>query len=873
MADWHTLGQVNYRKWAVYEHGEMGWNMHGERLNVEDYTLYGAPFGGPLAMIKVDSDGVSENVTSVSSGSSVANSAGGSKVLVFTASGKKISEIDLLEVKTNSDIKSRIAGIGWSDQEQLIIVLEDGTVLVYNAFGRLIKKMPIVDSTYPIQILECAYWGDGVVTICSEFQLHVIDGLASPDLSTVRRYSMETSLNGHRPHTSLSLISPMLSRSGMLEVLVGTIDGSIIIVDETEAQDQQVQQSIGSPVTKMAVAPNGRFLAAYRRDGILTVLSTSFTTKVLDFDTKSMSVPLQIEWCGDDAIALLWKNNGIVMVGPYGDCLVLPYEDEIHIVSEQDCCRVISSHSCDMIQRVPQSTEAIKKIGSTDPAALLYDAMEAFEDGDPKSDENIRSIAATNQLETAVEACIAAAAAEFDVSRQQSFLRAASYGKSFCPNMDPSSFVNTARKIRVMNNVRHIDIGIPLTIQQFNKLTAEVLVSRLTFLNHHLLALQICDLLNLNTEGVLLHWACEKIKKLATTSTPDEEITLAITRRLSGRGRISYLEIANTAFMMGRRRLATMILDMEQNAAEQIPLLLSMKEDELALQKAVNSADSDLIYLTLFNLEKSRDRESFFKHVHIHMDAVSLLKIYYKTKVIPSEKGLLYHLLTFSKNHFEIGVMCWRQAYMQSNFQQRLQMMREASSHFDKSRDLSLYKTTMDEQVDLLEIQKMLETRAQSEFIGLTTVQTVKKLFRLAVEFSSEAARWDQEALKIIKKFKISDKIVWHFRVDVLAEMGEWATMKRYATEKKPLIGFKPFAVACMKYNQPMTEIEFYIDRIDSKEEKFDLYIDLEIWGKAVDIAYKLKDPFRLQEVGRLCKDSTLQVDEHCFHCFHIISN
>ena len=92
-----------------------------------------------------------------------------------------------------------------------------------------------------------------------------------------------------------------------------------------------------------------------------------------------------------------------------------------------------------------------------------------------------------------------------------------------------------------------------------------------------------------------------------------------------------------------------MIVDMEQNAAEQIPLLLSMKEDELALQKAVNSADSDLIYLTLFNLEKSRDKESFFKHVHIHMDAVSLLKIYYKTKVIPSEKGLLYHYMKEEK--------------------------------------------------------------------------------------------------------------------------------------------------------------------------------------------------------------------------------
>lgn len=256
--------------------------------------------------------------------------------------------------------------------------------------------------------------------------------------------------------------------------------------------------------------------------------------------------------------------------------------------------------------------------------------MEAFEEGDPKSDENIRSIAVTNQLEPAVASCITAAAAEFDVSRQQALLKAASYGKSFCANFDPAVFVDAARKLRVVNNVRSADIGLPITMTQFNKLTPEVLVNRLTVRNHHLLALRVCDLLNIRNDRVLLHWACEKVKRLASTPASDEEITLAISRRLSGKGRVSYVEIANSAFMMGRRRLATMILDMEQSAVDQIPLLLSMKEDELALQKAINSSDTDLIYLTLMHLQQSRDLESFFKLVHSHTEAVSLLKIYYK---------------------------------------------------------------------------------------------------------------------------------------------------------------------------------------------------------------------------------------------------
>lgn len=658
----------------------------------------------------------------------------------------------------------------------------------------------------------------------------------------------------------MEVIPPLLSRSGMLEVLLATVDGSIIVVDENDAQDQLISNRIGSPITKMAVAPNGRFLACYRRDGILSVLSSTFTTKVLDFDTKSSTSPVQIQWCGEDAVTLLWRNVGVVMVGPYGDCIVFPYEEPIHIVSEQDCCRIISSNSCDMIQRVPAATEAIKKIGSTDPAALLYDAMEAFEEGDPKSDENIRSIAATNQLVPAVEACIAAAAAEFDVTRQQLFLRAASYGKSFCSTMDPSLFVQTARKLRVMNNVRHPDVGIPVTIQQFNKLTSEVLVSRLTVQNHHLLALRICDLLKLKNERVLVHWACEKVKQLASTPASDEEITLAISRRLSGRGRISYLEIANSAFLMGRRRLATMVLDMEQNASDQIPLLLSMKEDELALQKAINSNDTDLIYLTLVHLEKSRDLESFFRYVHMHGEAVNLLKIYYKSKVMPSDRSLLHSLMMFEKNYMEAGIACWIQAYMQSNLNRRIQIMKEASSIFQQSRDLAVFKGVIDEQVDILETQRALEVRAGNvAFVGLTAVQTVKRLFRLAVEFTAESARWDQEAAKVIKKFKISEKIVCHIRVDVLADMGQWTTLHRYANDKKPPIGYKAFALACIKHGQPKAETERYVDKIDSKEERFDLYIDLELWGKAADVAFKLKDPLRLQEVARLSRDKAIE--------------
>lgn len=146
--------------------------------------------------------------------------------------------------------------------------------------------------------------------------------------------------------------------------MLGTNDNSIIVVDENGPEDQLLQDRIGAAVTKMTVAPNGRFLACFKRDGVLTVMSCNFATKVLDFDTKSMSKPLELSWCGEDAVVLVWRNTGLVMVGPYGDWLNFQYDGAVRLVSESDCCRIITTTSCEVLQRVPASTEAIRRIGN-----------------------------------------------------------------------------------------------------------------------------------------------------------------------------------------------------------------------------------------------------------------------------------------------------------------------------------------------------------------------------------------------------------------------------------------------------------------------------------------------------------------------------
>ncbi|MCL7045510.1 hypothetical protein MKW94_019665 [Papaver nudicaule] len=152
----------------------------------------------------------------------------------------------------------------------------------------------------------------------------------------------------------------------------------------------------------------------------------------------------------------------------------------------------------EFLQRLPDSTVSIFSIGSTEPAALLYDALDLFDRRSAKADDYLRSI--RSKLPEAVED-----------SRQRTLLRAASYGQSFCSHVQRDRFQEMCKTLRVLNAVRSYEIGIPLSIQQYKLLTAPILIGRLINAHQHLLALRISEYIGMSQEVVVMHWACAKI--------------------------------------------------------------------------------------------------------------------------------------------------------------------------------------------------------------------------------------------------------------------------------------------------------------------------------------------------------------------------
>jgi hypothetical protein len=169
-------------------------------------------------------------------------------------------------------------------------------------------------------------------------------------------------------------------------------------------------------------------------------------------------------WCGSHTILLNDADDTVVMVGPFGDVLRYYQDSPTHLISEVDGTRILSSTTCDFVQRVPESTWQIFRPGSVSPAAILFEATEQFDKHSAKADEGIRSIKA--DLVAAVDTCVDAAGREFDAYWQKRLLKAASFGKTFLDLYNPTDFVQMTQVLRVLNAVRYYEIGLPLTLEQ-----------------------------------------------------------------------------------------------------------------------------------------------------------------------------------------------------------------------------------------------------------------------------------------------------------------------------------------------------------------------------------------------------------------------
>ncbi|TNN36874.1 Vacuolar protein sorting-associated protein 16 [Liparis tanakae] len=191
---------------------------------------------------------------------------------------------------------------------------------------------------------------------------------------------------------------------------------------------------------------------------------------------------------------------------------------------------------------------------------------------------------------------------------------AASFGKCFLSDFSPALFLNTCRELRVLNAVRESGVGLPLTHTQYPD-------------QFYPLAIEMCRYLKIpdyqGVSRVLKHWASCKVQQ---KDLSDEAIARTVCVKVGDSPGVSYSHIAAKAYECGRTELAIKLLDFEARSGEQVPLLLKMKRSQLALSKAVESGDTDLVYTVVTYLKNEMNRGDFFMTLRNQPVALSLYR-------------------------------------------------------------------------------------------------------------------------------------------------------------------------------------------------------------------------------------------------------
>ena len=422
------------------------------------------------------------------------------------------------------------------------------------------------------------------------------------------------------------------------------------------------------------------------------------------------------------------------------------YDGWVHLIADYDGIRILTNEVCEFLQKVPDVTEEVFRLGSTSPASVLLDAIEQLEKKSPKADDNIQMIRPS--LDEAVDTCVRAAGHEYSINWQKQLLKAASFGKSVLDLYNSDEFVEMTETLRVLNAVRFYEVGLPLSYDQYIRLTPEKLIERLINRHEYLLALRISEYLHLPTDKIYVHWASQKVR----ISTADEDsICRLIVQKLAGKKGVSFEHIARAAYDEGRARLATELLNYEPRAGKQVPLLMSMKEDTIALDKAIESGDTDLIFHVLLHLRKRLPLASFFRTINSRSVATALVE----SSAFDQDRELLKDLYYQDDRRLDGANVFVREALQEPDSRAAIDKLGLASKLLSDSKETSIEVRALHEANVLLRMQNVFQEQLTEDFIGLSVNETIFKLIRLG---------YTSRVKKMQSEFKVPDKTFWWIR-------------------------------------------------------------------------------------------------------------
>ena len=536
-----------------------------------------------------------------------------------------------------------------------------------------------------------------------------------------------------------------------------------------------------------------------------------------------------------------------------------------------------------------------------------------------RADSHRRQISPEN-MEDAVIDCLDAAKYELEIIEYQiKLLRACKYGKLFIKDQetfDCDQFVETCRFLRVLNNIRNVNIGMPLTYTQFEILTPEIVVQRLINRKKHLLAIKISKYLNLNycVNQALEHWSICKIESAERNISDGILVEIIRNKITKFSSDFSYAKIARCA----QKRsvdLAKLLLDYEPRSKIQINSLIEFEQYIVALKKSLISLDIDLINQTLIELiSKYYDNKTWHKLYGIiyennmknnrstqseddtdspYNTIMNNILIQTFIDLLMNEdesndqyKQLLKKFLTTNNEEF----LQYQQQNMhllaRNNLKKTLTLLKtgniglgdvEDDGVEDDSRRMNDYLESSTRNYEklrnkfnvqmcadlkrLIIYQKKFDKKIlisggddDTKTLGLSVNDTVAIMLEMGEE---------KEAEKLKKELFIPEKRWWFILIDVYIRQKQFDKLcqfidKNSSQRRPPPMGYLPIIESFLEIDQK-EYAKKYILKLSDIDEKLEWLCQLSFWMDAVDVAVDDKDFDALQTIKYNCNDAKVK--------------
>lgn len=199
-------------------------------------------------------------------------------------------------------------------------------------------------------------------------------------------------------------------------------------------------------------------------------------------------------------------------------------------------------------------------------------------------------------------------------------------------------------------------------------------------------------------------------------------------------------------------------MEHEPRAADRVPLLLSMQEDEIALNKAIESGDTDLVYFSMFHMKRKLPLAEFFRLLNNKPMAANLLEVYGKQNDINLLKDFFYQ----DDRRADGAKLIILEGLGTSDPGMYLEKLRMATRMFSDDKKYAFEAKITDEQVKLLVAQLSLEKELSQSFVGLPVSETITKLLLLGNT---------SKASKIKSDFKVPEKRFCWLRLKAIVQV------------------------------------------------------------------------------------------------------